>query len=206
MSSIYVTYLTIYTGNKLPMFYIGSSSVNKIKNGYHGSVSSKQYKLIWKEELKNNPHLFKTKIISLHTDRKLATIKENYFHKKMNVVKSTMYINQANAIPDGVYGSHMSGKNNPMFGKTRTVSEETKRKISKTSKGKPKSELTKQKMRKPKPIGFSEKLKGNQNAKGNQPWLGKTHSEETKKKISEKIKELNRLKNQGLSQSWTRIK
>lgn len=54
MSTIYCTYLTTYFGNKLPMFYIGSTSVSKIKNGYRGSVSSKQYKTVWMKELKEN--------------------------------------------------------------------------------------------------------------------------------------------------------
>jgi hypothetical protein len=54
-NTIYCTYLTIYSGNKLPPFYIGSTSVNRISNGYHGSVSSKRYKSIWLEELKTNP-------------------------------------------------------------------------------------------------------------------------------------------------------
>jgi len=212
MSSIYqpnlpyCVYLTTYFGNKLPMFYLGSSSVKKVQNGYKGSVSSKKYKQIWKEELKQNPQLFKTQIISYYTTRIEATEKENQFQLKLNVVKSPLYMNTSNAIPNGIYGVSMKGENNPMFGKTRSMATETKIKISQTKKGVVKSEQTKQKMRKPKPIGFSEKLKGNQNAKGAKSWLGKTHSEETKKKISDKIKELNRLKNQGLSQSGTLIK
>jgi len=188
------------------MFYLGSSSVKKVQNGYKGSVSSKKYKQIWKEELKQNPQLFKTQIISYYTTRIEATEKENQFQLKLNVVKSPLYMNTSNAIPNGIYGVSMKGENNPMFGKTRSMATETKIKISQTKKGVVKSEQTKQKMRKPKPIGFSEKLKGNQNAKSAKSWLGKTHSEETKKKISDKIKELNRLKNQGLSQSGTLIK
>ena len=31
---MYCVYLTIYRGNKLPPFYIGYSSINKIKAGY----------------------------------------------------------------------------------------------------------------------------------------------------------------------------
>ena len=61
--NIYCTYLTVYSGNKLPPFYIGSSSIDIINNGYRGSVSSKEYKQIWKTELKNNSHLFKIMII-----------------------------------------------------------------------------------------------------------------------------------------------
>ena len=50
-NTIYCTYLTIYSGNKLPTFYIGSTSVEKIEQGYRGSVSSKRYQSIWEKEL-----------------------------------------------------------------------------------------------------------------------------------------------------------
>ena len=62
---IYCTYLTVYTGNKLPLFYIGSSTVDKVNKGYHGSVKSKKYKQTWEEELTNNPSRFKTIILSV---------------------------------------------------------------------------------------------------------------------------------------------
>jgi NUMOD3 motif len=188
MSSIYVVYLTIYTGNKLPMFYIGSSTEKKIMEGYHGSVSSKQYKPIWKEELKNNPNLFKTKIITKHNTDKEAREKELYFQKHLRVVGSSFYINKSLAIPNGYFGMNVSGKNNPMYGKSRLMAEETKQKISDTKKGKLKSEATKQKMRKPKPKRFGLKLLGNQNAKGKKSWLGKKHTEETKQKLREKAR------------------
>lgn len=188
MSSIYVTYLTIYTGNKLPMFYIGSSTEKKVINGYHGSVSSKEYKQIWKEELNNNPHLFKTKIISKHNTDKEAREKELYLQKCLNVVKSNFYVNKSLALPNGFFGMNVSGENNPMFGKTRTVTEETKIKIRNTVKGRTKSESTKQKMRKPKSLEHKKKLLGNQNAKGSKSWLGKKHTEETKQILREKAK------------------
>ena len=177
------------------MFYVGSTSITKIKNGYKGSVSSKEYKQIWKKELKENPHLFKTKIITLHSDRKLATEKENYFHIQMNVVKSSLYINKSNAIPNGSYGLSMIGSNNPMYGKKRIMSEETKRKISESKKGITKSEITKQKMRKPKPN--NKNYFGNKNALGKKSWLGKEHTEETKIKISNTLKMKNYLRSQS---------
>ena len=116
---MFCTYLTIYSGNKLPPFYVGSTSVAKISSGYRGSVSSKTYKTIWKLELKDNPRLFKTIILSRHATRREALEKENKLHKLVNVSKNTLYINKANAIPDGQFGVNTAGINNPMYGKKR---------------------------------------------------------------------------------------
>lgn len=95
--SIYCTYITFYRGNKLPPFYIGSTFVEKVNNGYHGSVSSREYKPIWKSELKNNLHLFETKILTTHLTRADALEKENYFQVKLNAIRSPMYINKGYA-------------------------------------------------------------------------------------------------------------
>ena len=161
-NNIYCTYLTVYTGNKLPPFYIGSSSVEKINKGYHGSVKSKKYKDIWEEELKLNKNFFRTFIISTHQTREEAINKEKIFQIKQNVVKSTLYINESIAAPNGYFGRDMSGRLNNFYGKThnsdaikkisessskRKYSDATKQKISKNKKGKklgPMSELAKQ--------------------------------------------------------------
>lgn len=90
----YCVYLTVYSGNLLPPFYIGYSSVDNVENGYRGSVSSKLYKSIWKEELKNNSQAFKTKIISTHKTRAEAKNKETVLIQKLNAVSSPMYINR----------------------------------------------------------------------------------------------------------------
>ena len=117
--SIYCVYLTIYRGTKLPPFYVGSSSVEKVQNGYHGSVCSKQFKAIWKSELRFNSTLFETKIISTQLDRKEATLKEREFQKKVNAVKNPLYINQSFAAYDSFTDMDHSGKNNPMYGTSR---------------------------------------------------------------------------------------
>lgn len=121
--SIYCVYLTTYRGSKLPPFYIGSSSVEKVKNGYHGSVASKQFKDTWKDELKSDPSLFTTKIITAHLDRKDATLKERQLQKKLNVVKNSLYINQSFAAYDSFTDRDQRGKNNPMYGSSRCGNE-----------------------------------------------------------------------------------
>lgn len=60
-NTIYITYLTIYSGDLLPKYYIGSTYLENVtENNYHGSVKSKKYGSIWKSELKDNPTLFET--------------------------------------------------------------------------------------------------------------------------------------------------
>ena len=93
--SIYCTYITFYSGNKLPPFYIGLGTISKIKNGYNGSVSSKIYKAIWEKERKENPNLFKTKIIKEFYKRADASAHEEYLHCAFNVHKNPLFINRA---------------------------------------------------------------------------------------------------------------
>lgn len=136
-NKIFCVYLTTYFGNKLPQFYIGSTSVIKIYAGYHGTVTSKKYKNMWEYEIKNNKHLFKTKIISLHITRKEAYIKEEYFQRKLNVISSNLYINLSYANGGFVaeYGKKLSDewKNNigkAMIGKKHTLETKMKQSIS----------------------------------------------------------------------------
>lgn len=138
---MFCVYLTTYFGNKLPPFYIGSTSIKKLTNGYHGSINSKKYKKIYQNELKNNPNLFKSVIISKHENREDALLKEYTLQKKLKVASSPLYINECYA--SGIFGSRNYGKNNGFYGKKH--SEITLQKLRK-----PKSETAKQNMRKPK--------------------------------------------------------
>lgn len=116
----YCVYLTSYSGNKLPPFYIGSSSIKRIKLGYKGTVVS-FYKSIWEEEIKKTPHLFKTFILSTHETRQNAYLKEAKLQRKLHVLKNELYLNRNIA--------------NEKFIKTRTKhSEITKKKIGLKSK------------------------------------------------------------------------
>lgn len=112
---MFCVYLTVYSGNKLPPFYIGSSSVHRLNQGYRGSVSSKEYKSVWKEELMKNPSLFKTKIISLHSKRSDAMLKELDLQSKLNVVCNKLYVNKSLAVTNGFFGMDVRGPNNPNF-------------------------------------------------------------------------------------------
>lgn len=137
---IYCTYITFYRGKKLPPFYIGSSSVKKVAEGYHGSVCSKQFKEIWKSEIKDNPELFTTKIITTHTDRKEATVREHQLQLALRVVKNSLYINQSYAAFNSFSDRDQTGKNNPMHGSRRAGA-------ANPFYGKKHTETTKQKMR-----------------------------------------------------------
>ncbi len=91
----YCTYLTVYSGGRLPPFYIGFSTIDKVRNGYHGSVRSKEYRYIWDEEIRQHPELFKTIVISVHDNRDDALAREISLQRKMNVIQNPLYINQA---------------------------------------------------------------------------------------------------------------
>lgn len=156
---MYCTYVTTYLGNKMPMFYIGYSTIKRIKNGYRGSVCSIKYKDIWNTELKENPHLFNTKILKTFNSRSAAKSHEYKLQLKLNVHKNPLYLNLN--INGEKFFIKYKGKNNPMFGKNH--SEKTKIKISEALRGK----LIKEK----------------------NPMFGKTHSKKVKQLLSEHSKQ-----------------
>lgn len=183
--TIYAVYLTTYHGNKMPMFYIGSSSLKRINNGYHGSVCSKKYKSIWLSELNNNPHLFKTSIICTTDSRQKSTEIEYRLQKKLNVVKSNMYINMSTASINGFFG---------MDNSKRIVSEETRKKLSSANKNK----IISQKHR----DAISKKLKGRVSNR-----KGVKLTEEQKLEMSIRRKGIPNLKNRGkIVSEETRLK
>lgn len=113
----FVVYLVNYSGDKLPRYYIGSTSYEKIKSGYLGSVRSKKWKEIFKNEVKNNINLFNVEILSTHNTRKDALLEEYKIQKKYNVVESTDYFNESFATVDGFFGRDVSGEANTMYGR-----------------------------------------------------------------------------------------
>lgn len=88
-------YLTMYKGTKLPKWYIGSTNINKINKGYHGSVASEEWSELFKQEEKNNPHLFKTRVLSFHNTRDEALNEEFRVQQIHDAPRNKKYINKA---------------------------------------------------------------------------------------------------------------
>lgn len=103
-----VVYLTMYVGEKLPKWYIGSSTLEKINNGYNGSVTSKKYAEIYKEEQKHNKHLFKTRILSFHKSTQEALDEELRVQKLHEVVANIKYMNMSYCQRNGFHGGDTS--------------------------------------------------------------------------------------------------
>lgn len=118
-NDIYCVYLTTYLGDKLPPYYIGSTSLKRISEGYRGSVGSKKYQQLWKKELKENPHLFEIEILSTFSTRQEAFDEELRCHKEFDVVKNQDFINLSFAQPNGPFGQGVSGEQHYAYGKNK---------------------------------------------------------------------------------------
>lgn len=190
-NNIYCTYLTAYSGDKLPPLYIGSTSLENIENGYRGSVLSKKYKEIWKSELSNNPHLFETKILTTHSTREEAFEEEMRYQIEHDVVKSPEYINMAIANKKFIFVDHYD----PEYRKKQS---ESHKKLYESKEQRNKiSEATKKGMTKEvrKKISESRRIQKN-------PFFGKSHSQESKNKMSLARKQKTGSKNGSYGRRW----
>jgi hypothetical protein len=172
----YCTYLTIYHGNRLPPFYIGYSTVSKVNRGYRGSVSSKKWKNVWKEELKNHPELFRTTILTFHETKEEATQREMDFQRKMNVLHNSLYVNQAISQHSDRTGWKRDEASKRAISKAMTGRKQSTEHVQNCSKARkerwariPKKKLTEEQ---------KQKLRGKPSH-----WRGKTFSEEHKAKL-----------------------
>jgi hypothetical protein len=117
----YCVYLTTYKGSLLPPFYIGSSTLSRLLAGYNGSVKSRKYSAIWKQERLNNPDLFSTRILSgRYKTAQEAQEVEHRLQRSLNAVRSPMYINMSYATKNGCFGRDVSKELHPMFGRKHT--------------------------------------------------------------------------------------
>lgn len=194
MQERFVVYLTTYFGDKLPPFYIGSTTETKALSGkYFGSIRSKRYREIFESELNSGKDLFCIRIMSYHNTREEALAEELNVQKLNNVVQSERFFNESYASVNGYFGRSVKGKDNHSFGKT--ISEDHKSIISKAnkgrkawSKGKKLGPLTEERKRKISDANKGKKLSEEVKLRLSILHTGKKHTEETKQKISKLLK------------------
>jgi len=93
-------YVITYSGDKLPPFYVGYVGLDRILNeGYHGSVCSQKYEALWKSELKENPHLFRRKILRSFKTQKEAIRFEGEFLSHFGAGTSRLFVNMSSNKP-----------------------------------------------------------------------------------------------------------
>jgi hypothetical protein len=177
---MYCTYLTIYKGDKLPKRYIGSSTVDRVLNGYNGSIKSKKYQEIYKQEQRENKHLFKTRILNIYESHDEAVNAEYLLHCKYDVNKNPNYINMAKATRNGFFGNDIRGKNHPRYGKSLTQEQREK-----VSAGVKKAYAEGRLISPFRTMDFSGE---------NNSFYGRTHTEETKNKMRKPKKHVPRFK------------
>lgn len=131
--SDFVVYLTVYSGDLHPPYYIGSTSKKRLDKGYSGSVASKKWKSLVLQNKKENPSQYCTFILSEHNKRYDALLEEERVQRLHDVVKSCDFYNESFACANGYFGRDVSGINNPMFGKQ--TSDKTRKAASAANKG-----------------------------------------------------------------------
>jgi hypothetical protein len=197
-------YLTVYTGNKLPPFYIGYSYNVKERN-YYGSPSSKLYKDIFIKERKENPDKFKIFILKeFGNDIHAAKEYETYLQKTFKVDKNPLYFNRCiqgvnyHSVPCNEENKRKLSKMyknksyEEIYGKDRAKTEAKKR--SDSNKGKIRSNEYKKKMSLSK-TGYKHteeakrKISKSNVYRGIGFFTGKKHTEEAKRKIANASRE-----------------
>jgi len=186
---MFAVYLTVYLGNRLPPFYIGSAPIKRLLKGYRGSASSARYGALWKEELKLHPELFVTFAIPeqvANTATEILNL-ELAWQQAFNVVDNPLFVNQCFAKAGFCSTSYTAKKAAATRKKNGTDkrSKETKSKISKANGGRKLPPRTQEYKEKLKVANTGRKLTKEWRAKISAANTGKRHSEETRQRLQE---------------------
>lgn len=178
----YCVYFTTYSGQIMPPFYIGSTKVDRILNkNYKGSVSSKVYKDLWRTELRNNPHLFNTEIVSYHGTRKEAYDEEEAYQREEDVINNPLYINECFANGNFCMTGRKHSKET-LIKLKRPKTAEHNRKNSEANKGKILSAETKEKIKQKRKLQI---ITDETKSKISQALIGRKKSVKTRSKMKE---------------------
>lgn len=160
-------YVYVITNNINGKRYVGKHSTNNLDDGYMGSGvtlkgSQKRYGI----------ENFSKRIVNFFDTEDEAYAYEERYIARVDAVKNDRFYNVING---GIgFGS---GENHPYYGKT--LSEETRQKMSEARKGKNNPNFGK-------PMSEEQKRKISEAKSGeNNYWYGRKHSEDTKRKMSE---------------------
>lgn len=185
---MFTVYITTYLGDRMPPFYMGSTSFARLAKGYHGSVSSAKWSGIWKEEIKNNPHLFKTQAIpdaTAETAKEIVAVERDW-QKLFDVVNDPDFINEAYANRGFVSTPESQAKAQETKIRTGTLSRqpETRAKIGDANRGRKMPPVKPETKEKLSLAGKGRILTDEHKARIAASNTGKTLSDEAKAKIS----------------------
>jgi len=175
----------MYSGDDLPPFYIGSTSIENLTRGYHGSVSSKEFRDGWKAAIKNFPECFSTVILTSHVTREEALCEEERLQRYLDVIRSPLFMNQSYARGGFVRTGPLSEETKAKIRAKlsgRKIPLEVVEKVAKSLKGKKRDPRIGEKISQSKQ---GIKLSAAHAAKCGDCFRGRKHSDETKQKMSE---------------------
>ena len=185
---MFTVYITMYLGDMMPPFYMGSTSFARLAKGYHGSVSSAKWAAIWKEEIKHNPYLFKTQAIpdaTADTAKEIVSVERDW-QRLFDVVNDPDFLNEAYANCGFVSTPESQAKAQETKMRTGTLARqpETRAKIGDANRGRklpPVKPETKEKLSR---AGKGRILTDEHKARIAVANTGKTYSDEARAKIS----------------------
>lgn len=172
-------------GLQLPKYYVGSKYTSEMPT-YFGSVGSKAWSKTWHDEVRTNPHLFRREIHATFDTRQKAYVFEGIVLRMFDAVNDDEFVNLSDGTNFRRIGPHSDETRAKMSesSKGKSHSTETRAKLSESKRGKPKSAETRAKMSESRTGKKRKPFSAEHRAKLSESKRGKTLSEETRAKMS----------------------